>query len=107
MTQREIAIDYDALDPGIRETVRLLNKWGFSTRDSGDGTTKIAAGWAPYDEALPYPHVFCAVAPTQMIAEAKRLLAVLGSNWRVQATYDPADESSFLLATLGAEPEDA
>ena len=44
-------IDYDALDPGIRETVRALRAANFRTTDSGDGRTKT------YDWALPFPHV--------------------------------------------------
>lgn len=43
-------IDYDALNPGIRETVRWLRSLGFNTCDSGDGVTHEyeCDGDAPY-----------------------------------------------------------
>ena len=43
--------DLENINPGIRETVRLLNQNGFRTTDSGDGKT----GDYPCDR--PYPYV--------------------------------------------------
>lgn len=78
------------LDPGIRATVLWLRERGFKTCDSGDGKTKIEAGYnavpegepapAPGEascEALPVPHVIIATTPEAMVAEARRLADAL------------------------------
>lgn len=48
------AFDYSVLDPGIRETVRIIHDLGWETTDSGDGYSKDTND---YPDALPYPHV--------------------------------------------------
>jgi hypothetical protein len=78
------------LDPGIRATVLWLRERGFKTCDSGDGTTKIEAGYndlpegesAPKPgevscEAIPVPHVIIATTPESMVADALRLADAL------------------------------
>lgn len=95
-------INYDELDPGIRETVRWMRELGFETIDSGDGSK---AGWM--EGALDFPHVVARVRPRDMIDESHRLLAwcsVKESRHKVQveATYDPADCSAILLLSLDA-----
>lgn len=90
-------INYAELDPGIRDTVRLLEKEGFVPCDSGDGVSKDPGLFAS-GEALPFPHVFSVCSPEQMVSESHRMARVLGSSWEVEATYDPHS----CVATLAA-----
>lgn len=112
MTKETLAEVLAECDQGIREVVRWLNAHGFETCDSGDGTTKRAAG---YDEALDYPHVFIQVerAHTGMdvadrLARELRLDGVIVTQvgeefapgtpagaW-IQLTYDPVTERCFI-----------
>lgn len=99
-----------SLDPGIRRLVIALRKCGFDTTDSGDGVTKRAAGDV---DALRYPHVFVAVDPGEMVAEADRLNVVVtrlgvivqeqgAGAWFIQASYDPSSRTA-ILALCGPE----
>lgn len=97
-------IDIATLDPGIRETVRRLRDAGFDTRDSGDGVTKLAAGW----EALDFPHVVIRCEPAQVVAEARRLHTFVtehgicvepvghSSVW-IEASYDPVNDIATIM----------
>ena len=86
--------DYEQLDPGVREVVRLLHQHGFVTTDSGDGVSK------PQDEIeIPSPHVVCTVKPAYLLNEADNLAGLLGSEWTVEATYYPGNPIAILLAT--------
>lgn len=102
-------LDYDALDPGVRDAVRHLRARGFDTTDSGDGASKFRrvcgtdaeaeAAWC----ALPFPHVFAVLAdPARLVAESNRLLAVLEERepgqWRVEGSYCPNEGTALLLA---------
>lgn len=99
-------IDYDELDPGIREVVRRLNDAHFTTTDSGDGYSKaehIASGDA---EAI--PHVYILVEAGTIVAECERLMALVeswglvvdavgeGPIW-IQATYDPTSAAGVVM----------
>lgn len=64
-------INYDDLNPGIRETVRKLRSWGFDTCDSGDGDTH------QYACDLGYAYVAAEVEPRNMAAMADLLRAKL------------------------------
>jgi hypothetical protein len=86
-----------ALDPGIRDVVIRLNAAGFTTTDSGDGCSKVAAIDA--GEALPFRHVACVVSREALFSEADRLLAVLGAGWTVEASYHPPDGHCLLFAS--------
>ncbi len=98
-------VNYDELDPGIRETVRRLNEWGFETTDSGDGVTKGEDG-----ESVPHVYVRCEAH--HMISVARQLKILLeragfcvepvgpGDGIFIQATYDPANESA-IVAVVG------
>jgi hypothetical protein len=99
-------MNYSELDPGIRETVRRLNDLGFETTDSGDGETKLAAGWSP-DEARDVPHVCIRSKAGDLCMQADRLVRELTragmcvepvghSGIFVQATYDPADGTAVI-----------
>ncbi len=110
-------INYDELDPGIRETVRWLNDHMYRTTDSGDGVTKLlqALEYGNECEALPYPHVFMVCSPEMLVQSARRLLSDLRSigvtvgpvdrdGVFIQATYDPANETGIIeLVNLNDE----
>lgn len=88
-------MNYDALDPGIRDVVRRLNDAGFTTTDSGDGVSKQGM-----ECAIDVPNVACRTTTATMFTDADRLATVLDSEWAIQASYDPRDGSCVLLATL-------
>lgn len=100
-------VNYNELDPGVRETVRRLNDWGFETTDSGDGITKIEAGQST-DEVLDRPHVFIRCKPQELCLMADRLMRELtragfcvepchtSSIW-IECTYDPADGVAMIM----------
>jgi len=114
-------MNYDELDPGIRETVRWLTSLGFTTCDSGDGATKfdddpnnfLAPELPDLDEddgcALPFPNVAIRVEdPSLMIAEADKLFAAIHESGQVeaqgvgfvpciQASYDPANGIAMVV----------
>jgi len=90
-------VPYKHLDPGIREIVRRLNRARFVTTDSGDGVSKPPAG-----RVLPFPHVAIASTRLRMIEDAGRVQAFLAGadllkGVKVEATYDPADESVVIM----------
>jgi len=86
-----------ACDPGIRDTVRLLQERAFCTTDSGDGVSK-SREWYEDGEALPFPHVACVTSEALFFTEARRLQGLLGANWRVEASYCPRDGACVLVA---------
>lgn len=93
--------DYETLDPGVREVVRLLRAHGFETTDSGDGVSK-PADWYESGEALRTPHVFAVSSVDRLVADAITMQQVLDwhewKRWRVEATYAPRDGSVILMA---------
>ena len=103
-------LDPTTLDPGIRDVVLWLRWHGFTTTDSGDGVTKLAAGW-PADEVTPWPHVFMRTEVADLGSEALRLHALLrahdllGDHMNITATFDPADGVAglMLVGVTGAQ----
>ena len=91
-------MNYDQLDPGIRETVRLLQNAGFDTTDSGDGVTKSHVDGC----TMPFAHVAAVVTVEALISDAERMQAVLGSGWHVEASYSTEDRQALLLAVSNA-----
>jgi hypothetical protein len=102
------------LDPGIRDVVDLLQSWEFETTDSGDGVSKLAAGWSP-DEVMSVPHVHMRVRSVSLVEKARLLLGLLRNNGvivgacgegeaYIQASYDPADDSG-VLSLYGLDDE--
>jgi hypothetical protein len=96
----------EAIDQHIRRTVEQLRRWSFDTTDSGDGRSKFATG-ADDEGTLKMPHVFCAVQPDKLLAEADRLERLLRVEaqsrgrvkdypWRIEATYWPANACAML-----------
>jgi hypothetical protein len=98
------------LDHGISRTVWWLREHGFDTTDSGDGRSKIEAGFDA-EEVLDYPHVVCIVAPADLVTEANRLADLVhergvevvpngrreAGQAEIAASYDPADDSAVLM----------
>jgi hypothetical protein len=90
-------LNYEELDPGIRDTVRLLNEAGFETCDSGDGVSKLPEDYESGD-ALAFAHVVALVPPGELIPEAHRMVQVLGDHWAVEASYYPDGCFATLMA---------
>lgn len=100
------AIDYDELDPGIRDIVKMLREQGFETTDSGDGVAKFQQESKYYGCAPePYPHVYCHTEPDDIVVEAEKLAEVLGDQWRVEATYWTRSHTAMLLAQKVTEAQ--
>ena len=85
-------IDYDALDPGIRETVRWLRRNAFDTTGSAEG-----------DESTePFVLLNTLVSPAAF-ADAARLVDVLRArgieppSGMVTLTYDPVDNLALIM----------
>lgn len=103
-------MNYDDLDPGIRRTVRWLQKNEFRTTDSGDGVAKFQCA-EPMEGALDYPHVVCVVASDLLASEADRLaelvhdlgVDVVPNGLRepgqagISASYDPVDGVAVIV----------
>lgn len=91
------AINYDELDPGIRDVVRAINEWGWTTCDSGDGVSK-----PDFARTFDCPHVVATTEPAAMIysadALAKMLVERFGRRWFVEATYSMKDGKALLVA---------
>lgn len=92
------ALDFDKLDPGIREVVRLLISMGFETTDSGDGKHKVEQGWDA-EEVVPFPHVFMKTSKERMVAEADRLVAELAGRGVLVGALDPDGSGVYVEAT--------
>ena len=94
-------INYDELDPGIREIVKKLNNAGFITTDSGDGSK-----YPDMEGALPFPMIVCKTTVENLILESHRLMSFLKDNdsrfWTVEAVYHPA---SMITLLIGTSPE--
>ena len=99
-------INYDELNPNIREVVRYLRSCDFETCDSGDGSNFQNGMEGAYE----YPMVAISVAPVELISKALTLVKVLydvgidilpiGAEESltpcIQATFDPADGCAII-----------
>ena len=94
-------IDYDELNPGIRETVRWLRSLDFDTVDSGDGETH------EYECDRDEPYVVVRCHGLLLCGEADRLARALRHRGidlspvyegpvYIQASYDPANEIAVI-----------
>lgn len=91
--------DYADLDPGIRDTVRLLRSHGFETTDSGDGVSKLSPDSKNYGcEPGTQPHVYCSTTCDFVISEARRLAVLLGDEWTVEGVFMASSGTSILSA---------
>lgn len=95
-------IDYEALDPGVREQVRALRDAGFDTTDSGDGVSKFTGDHPDRGCAMPVPNIAARTRLTSMVTDAHLMVDILGPDWVVQASYTTDDRSVVLLATKDA-----
>lgn len=94
MQKKTNAIDYNQLDPGIRETVKWLNSIGFRTTDSGDGVSK-----SDMECAMCIPNVAIETTKSSLIDDTDYLdFLLLGSDThQIQASYDPRDGTAIIL----------
>lgn len=123
-------LDYNEIDPGVRETVRWLReRHGFDTFDSGDGVSRIDPNLEDHEQLWGImPHVGIRCEPEELISVADRLAAVCAEvgieitpyedDPNIQATYNPAwttdltargvvylqNVNDELLASLGVIP---
>jgi len=92
------------LSLGIRRLVNLLNRNGFETTDSGDGSNYEAG----MECALPCPNVYVTVEPKDLAVEADRLRALLeheGVDFSdeyegmptIEALYSPVDGHAGII----------
>ena len=88
-------INYNNLDPGIREFVRELNDAGFVTTDSGDGVSK-----PEFARVLHERHVFIVVELDAMI-EATELLAEKYPDAWVECSWSPGQEPNIMILPDG------
>lgn len=103
-------IDYDSLDPGIRETVRWLRGIGMPTCDSGDGVSKPD----DFECAIREPHVFMQFARLDTAVKSAhtikdlledmefcegRTLPSLGVN--IEVNYSPFSDDVIIVALTG------
>jgi hypothetical protein len=104
------------LSSGIRSLVVWLDRQGFNTTDSGDGSNHAAG----MEGAMPCPMVAITTEPHRLVADAQLLFRMLReqgvdfnhacrgmtcdppeeANWpQIQASFDPADGSGIILLT--------
>ena len=90
--------DYESLDPGVREFVRWLHRYGYKTTDSGDGVSK-----PPERRVLNYAHVVIKVPEWtgSLIAKAhilvRRCVKAGHDSAIVEATYSTEDTVALLF----------
>lgn len=91
-------MNYDELDPGIREVVKWINDRGYTTTDSGDGCSK------PEDERMVEgAHVVIRLPKVvQSIAAEADFVVELARNqgWPgavIEGSYSTADRVSLLV----------
>ena len=108
MADWDEGFDYDQLDPGIRKVVRFARSLGIDTTDSGDGVTKLAAGWDP-GEAMDFPHVWASFDdPHRAVTAASRLRRALRDKGvelqqnglpgvTIEASFDPVTGISVVM----------
>lgn len=95
------SLDYDALDPGIRDVVRLIREAGYETTDSGDGISKRAT----QPDALPFPHVVVRLGLVDWRRSTYHLHDLVrdrfGNEWRVQLSWAPGEPA--IVMVMGPE----
>jgi len=98
-------INYDELDPGIRDIVRILNNLGYQTTDSGDGSKYPEMGCA-----MPYRNVALVIEAGELIHESlphNHLIGLfeqcgdikktLGDSWQVYLNWSPGDSHAIVV----------
>lgn len=101
-------VNYDALDPGIREIVRAIRAAGFDTTDSGDGSKGSSMVGA-----LGYAHVVVNLGKYERLGQGEiddiqqlRVMAgTIGDGWSVEASWIPGSE--LIVTVFDKEMADA
>lgn len=97
-------MNYDELDPGIREKVRAIHDLGYHTTDSGDGVSKPADA----EGVLPFPHIVVKLRyPALGIVEYLHdyVRAHFGPRWVAELSWVPDEPAIVMLRgpELGAD----
>lgn len=114
--QLETELDYESLDPDVRDVVRMLQGQGFNTTDSGDGIAKFDADgielpdWEGGTSGAGVAHVVVVVEPADLAAEADRMADIIRAagvvldplgpeldTAAIQASYDPANHIAVII----------
>lgn len=89
----------DCIDPGIRPLVEQLNRWGFETTDSGDGSKASTMGCA-----VEWAHVFMKSSPESLVEDSHRLALLIENSgvvdlneWAIEASYSPLDGMAHIF----------
>lgn len=91
-------LDYDSLNPGIRDLVRELREvHGFDTCDSGDGVTNVALGM---EGAQTERHVYIVVELDAMIEATEYLAEQYPDAW-VECSYSPGQCANIVILPDG------
>lgn len=89
--------DYEALNPGVRDLVWELNRRGYETTDSGDGTNHANG----MEGALPYRHVYGVVpGAADMKLFADRLQSMYPKA-TIEVSYNPRGGALFMIMPDG------
>lgn len=91
-----MTLNYEEMDPGIRDVVKALNEAGFETTDSGDGSKA-----ATDEDAFAFPHVAGAfrsgshVHAIALEAAVDRIVEIIhdndGRDWKCDASFGSDD----------------
>jgi len=87
------------LPEGVREFVLWLQRLGWNTTDSGDGTNYLNG----MEGALPYDHVVITTQPGELVWDADRLKGQLEaaeidlSSVLIEANYSPLDGIALII----------
>lgn len=87
------------LSPGVRRIVVLLNKEGFPTTDSGDGSNHAKG----MECAPPYPMIAIKCDKKNVITETDRLYSLIKEHCAldalvdIQTSYSPVDKLCLIL----------
>lgn len=93
----------DEISPGVRDLVTKLQKLGYTTTDSGDGSN-YAEGM---ECALPYRHVFGTLPEDSNLIEEANKLQEHFPEARIEVSYSPEESAIFMVFPDGYKiPED-
>lgn len=90
-------LDYESLDPGIREHVRKVRALGYETTDSGDGVSKPA----DYEGVPPYRHVVVVLDEPDLEAVVRLndfVREEFGPDWVAEASWVPGQPFIVVLS---------
>lgn len=99
-------LDFDTLDPGIRDLVRALLAAGFQTCDSGDGRHKATTGEYEDGSYSDLPHVV--IRPSGDLKEegcmlVEMLMAMGAEDFTVQAEFFLGPDGPDVALLVGGD----